>query len=120
VCVAAAEAMLAAGRDDASATAALDRLDERMRAVTTARALPVTAGNIVAARLYAGRGDPRRALDIIRRRAGWTELLSTQLRDEGRLAALAGEPAGAIRAYRHYLALRAHPERRLRTDAEVV
>jgi hypothetical protein len=32
------------------------------------------------------------------------------LREEGRLAALAGDTAGAVRAYRQYLVLMAHPE----------
>ena len=32
------------------------------------------------------------------------------LREEGRLAALVGDTAGAIRAYRHFLALRESPE----------
>ncbi len=36
--------------------------------------------------------------------------LSTFLREEGRLAALTGDPIGAIRAYQHYLALRSDPE----------
>jgi hypothetical protein len=36
--------------------------------------------------------------------------LSTFLREEGRLAALTGDTADAVRAYRHYLALRPHPE----------
>jgi hypothetical protein len=35
-----------------------------------------------------------------------TWYLSTFLREEGRLAALTGDTAGAIRAYQHYLALR--------------
>jgi hypothetical protein len=37
-------------------------------------------------------------------------MLSTQLREEGRLAARLGDRAGAIRAYEHYLALRSNPE----------
>jgi hypothetical protein len=32
------------------------------------------------------------------------------LREEGRLAALVGDRAGAIKAYSHYLALRHNPE----------
>ena len=36
--------------------------------------------------------------------------LAAQLREEGRLAALTGDREGAIRAYRHYLALRNDPE----------
>jgi hypothetical protein len=32
------------------------------------------------------------------------------LREEGRLAALAGDTAGAIRAYDEYLVMRTHPD----------
>jgi hypothetical protein len=46
--------------------------------------------------------------------------LSTYLREEGRLAAITGDRAGAIRAYQHYLALRTNPEPRLRPQVEQV
>jgi hypothetical protein len=46
--------------------------------------------------------------------------LSTFLREEGRLAALTGDTAGAIHAYQHYLALRSNPEPRLRPEVERV
>src|SRR5215217_2457751 len=46
--------------------------------------------------------------------------LSTFLREEGRLAALAGENDAAIEAYRHYLTLRAAPEPPLRSEVEYV
>jgi len=36
--------------------------------------------------------------------------LTPSLREEGRLAALAGDTAGAIRAYQHYLTLRDQPD----------
>ena len=35
------------------------------------------------------------------------------MREEGRLAEATGDTAGAMRAYRHYLALRADPEQAL-------
>jgi hypothetical protein len=44
----------------------------------------------------------------------------TQLREEGRLAALAGDREGAIRAYRHYLALRSEPEPAVRDQVAAV
>ena len=47
-------------------------------------------------------------------------MLSTPLREEGRLAALVGDTAGAIRAYRQYLALRSDPEPALHADVERV
>jgi hypothetical protein len=76
---------------------------------------------VIASRLYEARGDRLHALALTRRRSfWWTQLLSTQIRDEGRLATLIGDTAGAIRAYRHYLALRSDPEPRLRADVERV
>ncbi len=41
---------------------------------------------------------------------GWDASTGTLLRLEGQLAAASGDTAGAIRAYRDYLALRARPE----------
>ena len=46
--------------------------------------------------------------------------MSTFLRQEGRLSALTGDTVGAIRAYRHYLALRRDPEPALRPEVERV
>jgi hypothetical protein len=71
---------------------------------------------LVVSRLHLALGDPVRALHILRRR--WVgvgdnaaiSLLSSGMREEGRLAAATGDTAGAVRAYRHYLALRADPE----------
>jgi hypothetical protein len=42
------------------------------------------------------------------------------LREEGRLAALTGDRAGAIRAYRHYLALRGDAEPALQPEVKRV
>ena len=65
------------------------------------------------------------ALRALRRRAGiflafpsW--YLSTYLREEGRVAALVGDTAGAIRADRHYLALRHDPEPEVQPEVETV
>jgi hypothetical protein len=71
---------------------------------------------LVVARLHVALGDPAAALHILRRRwVGVGEnaaiaLLSPGMREEGRLAEMIGDTAGAIRAYRHYLSLRANPE----------
>jgi hypothetical protein len=46
--------------------------------------------------------------------------LSTFLREEGRLAALTGDTAAAVRADRHYLALRYNPEPSVRPEVERV
>jgi tetratricopeptide (TPR) repeat protein len=68
--------------------------------------------NLVVARLHEAVNDPRGALAAIRRRSYGFQpsYLSTCLREEGRLAALTGDTASAIAAYRHYLALRSDPE----------
>ena len=68
--------------------------------------------NLALARAYEESGDEREALRVVRRGVWYypPRLLSTQLREEGRLAARLGDSAGAIRAYEHYLALRSNPE----------
>jgi hypothetical protein len=72
------------------------------------------AANLVVAQLAEAQGDLPLALRAIRRRGGgfgtFPWYLSTFLREEGRLAALNGDAAGAIRAYRHYLGIRPDPE----------
>jgi predicted TPR repeat methyltransferase len=67
---------------------------------------------LTAARLLEANGDVPRALAAVRRRRFdlVPVFLSTYLREEGRLAALANDTAGAVTAYRHYLTLQAHPE----------
>lgn len=68
------------------------------------------------ARLHEPQGDLPRALEASRRRAWWNAFLSTQLREERRLAELTEDRAVAIGAYRHYLALRSGPEPALRDE----
>ena len=92
----------------------IDRGCGRQRADSAARSFIVgqsLAANLVIARVAEAQGDLHLALRAVRRRAGRynmlpTWYLSTFLREEGRLAALTGDTAGAIRAYQHYLALR--------------
>jgi len=70
------------------------------------------------------RGEYARARDAFRRReigsgeaaAYW----ATMLRYEGRAAELAGDTLGAVRAYRHYLALRGAPDPAARSYADSV
>ena len=78
-----------------------------------------TAGDAIAyapiliARLYERLGHPHRALQAIRKRAymsGWPRYLATAWREEGRLAQLVGDHAGAREAYESYLAFRTVPE----------
>jgi hypothetical protein len=122
------EVQLAARRREPAAAELLGRLDSVL-------ADPVSAtwasfANLIAARLHEDRGEIPAALAALRRR--WTGLATfphyvTYLREEGRLAALAGDREGAIRAYRHYLALRSEAEpalqaevRRVREELEAV
>jgi serine/threonine-protein kinase len=80
-------------------------------------------GNLVLARLLETQGDLAGALTAVRRRPYIATLLiylSSFLREEGRLAALTGDRAGAIRSYRHYLSLRSNPEPSLRHEVERV
>lgn len=121
VCAAAAEAQLAAVRHGPDADAALQRLDALLAAGSDMQQLVPTVATVIAARLHEARGDLQGALALTRRRTFWWNwLLSTPLREEGRLAALVGDTAGAIRAYRHYLALRDDPEPRVRPEVDSV
>ena len=87
--------------------------------------LPAVGANLVVAHLAELQGDLPLALRAVRRRAGFygffpSWYLSTFLREEGRLAALTGDRAGAVRAYRHYLALRRNPEPEVKPEVEMV
>jgi len=101
------------GRPDAAAaTRSLDSL-----LVAGSSWLP--EGNLIVARLLERHGDPKAALAALRRgnaKAG--NCLSAYAREEGRLSALTGDREGAIRAYRHYLALRADAEPELMPEVE--
>jgi tetratricopeptide (TPR) repeat protein len=121
-CTVTLEAIFAslARRPDAGAYVA--RLD------SLARTGPFTGiaqqvGNLVVARLKEQAGDLPGALAAVRRREyfyGRVAYLSTFLREEGRLAALAGDREAAIEAYRHYVALRSAPDPVLRRDVDGV
>jgi tetratricopeptide (TPR) repeat protein/predicted Ser/Thr protein kinase len=146
ICAALLEAKLAAASGAAGATAALDRLDSIIRsgpggqrngpavAFTLSPAyVRSTVGispvgfedfvNLEVARLRERQGDRRAALMAVRRRTysyHLTDYLAAHLREEGRLAAFTGDSSGAVRAYRHYLALRSDPEPALRPAVEAV
>ena len=78
--------------------------------------------NVALAHAYEDSGDEAAALRVVRRGL-WLfppRALATQLREEGRLAAKLGDREGAVRAYRHYLALRSDPEPRLRAARDSV
>jgi hypothetical protein len=77
----------------------------------------------VAARLHEQRGEPEAALRALRRRTFdlfWSTEYVRYHREEGRLAALTGDRAGAIAAYNRYLRLRFDPEPRLRPQRDSV
>ena len=68
-------------------------------------------------------GDPHAALRAIARRPTVPRAplyMSTFLREEGRLAALTGDTARAVRAYRHYLAYRNNPQASLKPGVDSV
>ena len=77
---------------------------------------------IVTALIFESLGETEKAFTAVRRRTNWWNndqvYLATQLREEGRLAALAGHRERAINAYRHYLALRSDPDPSLKQEAD--
>jgi hypothetical protein len=104
------------------ARAKLEHADTAARTFIVGQSL---AANLVVARLAESQGDLHLALRAVRRRAGRYNMLppwylSTFLREEGRLSALTGDTAGAVRAYRHYLDLRPDPEPEVRSEIELV
>jgi hypothetical protein len=121
LCRAAAQAQLAAARRRPNAAAALEHLDALLSEGSAIQEFFPSVAAVIASRLYEARGDLEHALDLARRRTlWWNWLLSTPLREEARLAALAGDTAGAIRSYRQYLALRNDPEPPLRPEVDRV
>jgi TolB-like protein len=103
----------------------LEHLDSLVRARQDGLQALVHAANLQLARLQESRGNLTVALRALRRRAYYIdpehlEFFSTALREEGRIAALAGDRAGAVRAYQHYLALRSRPEPSQQPEVEQV
>jgi hypothetical protein len=114
------EAQIAAQRHDPSA-------GERLRLLDSMLANPIDdriplLGNLVAAHLHEARGELTEARAALARRwwGHWVDPgYVVYHREEGRLAALAGDTAAAIQAYRRYLTLRrdADPELQPRVRA---
>jgi hypothetical protein len=111
------EAWLATTKEEPTAAALARRLDSRLRQVPPGW---TDGDNLVAARLLEANGEIPGALAAVRRRRFdlVPVFLSTYLREEGRLAALVGDTAGAMSAYQHYLTLQAHPEPALEPAVE--
>ncbi len=87
--------------------------------------VPAAFANLVVARMREAQGDVDGALAAIRRRAnfpdpGFLWTLASFLREEGRLATMAGDKMGAIRAYEHYLTLRTNPDPPLQPQRDSV
>jgi eukaryotic-like serine/threonine-protein kinase len=116
------DAQLAARDRRPDALARLTELDSVLQAGPTWGGFE-GLGDLIAARLWHERGDPVRALSTVRRRVAGLAIppsYATSLREEARYAALAGEREDAIKAYRHYLALRSEAEPGVRPQVEAV
>jgi hypothetical protein len=105
-----------------SAQVALALADTAARTYDVGQGL---AANLVVARIAEAQGNLPLALVAVRRRANAYNLLpnwylSTFLHEEGRLSALTGDTAGAVRAYQHYLALRPDPEPEVKPEVDWV
>ncbi len=111
------EALLAEAERRPDAGAAFARLDTFL---LTGRGGPGWVMEV--ARWRERQGDIGGALRATRRRAGYGYFwnVSYILREEGRLAALVGDRAGAIKAYSHYLALRYNPEPTVKPEVDRV
>jgi serine/threonine-protein kinase len=114
LCAATLDAWASARTRRSDAGAALARLDSLARSGLVSNPHIGLVVNMVASRLYEERSDFVRAVAAVRRRpydiSQGPVGLAAYLRAEGRLAALAGDTAGARSAYRRYLSLRADPE----------
>ena len=105
-CAVVLEALLAQAERRPDAAAAFARVDSLCLSGVGRAGLPMAI-----AQWYESRGDHRRAYQSVRRRGYQPTLhLAHALREEGRLADLAGEREGAIAAYAHHLRLRYVPE----------
>jgi serine/threonine-protein kinase len=113
-CIRVLAAGLEALRGGAGPTPELERLDSLMREGVFME-MPANIANLLLARRFAARGEDARALAAVRRRIYnhnpfIAMVYPAHLQEEGRLAALTGDTAGAIKAYQHYLTLRDRPD----------
>ncbi len=129
LCAALLEATRATALRLPEARSKLEQADAAARTFIYLPSLATLAANLVVARVAEAQGNLPLSLRAVRRRAGGyglsprlrgTWYLSTFLREEGRLSALTGDTASAIRAYRHFLALRPNPEPEVKPEVEMV
>lgn len=146
VCAMILEAQAAVASHPSGASALVDRLDSLMRdgpggqrngpanafslSPAYVRSMvglsPVSFedfANLEIAHMRERQGDVSAALVAVRRRSysyHLSDYLAAHLREQGRLAALVGERAEAIRAYEHYLALRSDAEPSVRPKVDSV
>ena len=116
------DASLAVAEKRPDAAARVARLDS-LSLTSAATGQASAYAPLLLARLFERLGDPARALEAVRKRpymTGWPRYLATMLREEGRYATLAGEPARAAAPYARYLALRAEPDEELAAQADSV
>jgi hypothetical protein len=130
VCELLLQALVEGTPSGGQARPALERLDSLMQTGPrgfngSANFAPTAYANFTIARLREAQGDLPRALAAIRRREvdyfpSYMWSLPAFLRQEGRLAALTGDNAGALRAYDEYLSLRTAPDAPLRAQRDSV
>ena len=118
-CAAAIDAWRAVLEQRPNARALAERLDSLILTGPASHwAMPY---HRVVARVWEAHGEPGRALSAIRRRShDSVQHLGGDLGEEGRLALLAGDTAGVLAAWGHYLALRTAPEAPLRSKVDSV
>ena len=123
VCAAALDAIEAVHARRADARELVDRLDDLAR--TNVGDFQAATYNPVVAVLYEQLGDLRAAIAATRRwpthpHGTLLALPADRIRDEGRLRATLGDTTGAIRAWQHYLFLRADAESSVQPEVERV
>jgi serine/threonine-protein kinase len=115
-------AQLAARERSPAAVPRLRQLDSALVDWRDYMQFSLDYGNLIAARLHEERGDYEAALRAVRRPGNtgpWRPVI-TYHREEGRIAAQAGDTAGAIRAYRLYLSIRGDAGPRLQPEVRQV
>jgi tRNA A-37 threonylcarbamoyl transferase component Bud32 len=110
-CAATLDALIAVAEGRPDARRRVERADSMLRHAPPSRMI-ASRTQLLLARAFDALNDPEAGLRTIRRRGlnNPAYFLATILAAEGHLAARAGDREGAIRAYRHYLVLRTHPD----------